>query len=316
MTTDATDILDLVEYTQTRARGYIAWEPTATTLATLQHVQTVLVEYRDYLPLTARQIFYRLVGRNAVPKTEQAYARVLSILTKARRSHRISFDAIRDDGTVAQQYAGWDNPRQWLRYIKDTARGFERDLRQEQQYEVEVWVEAAGMVPQVAQMARDYGVSVFSSGGFDSLTVKHNAAQRISRNPRATHILHVGDLDPSGVALFNAVREDVDAFLLHNSAAGYMPAWERVAVNLDQIEQYSLETAPPKQRKDAQTLPGGWDADWPTVQAEAFPPDVLIGLVRDRIEQIVDLDQIDATRLLSQTESDRLVEAIANIEVE
>ena len=50
------------------------------------------------LPLTVRQIFYRLVGAHGYDKTEQAYARLGEHLNRARRAGLIEFDAIRDDG--------------------------------------------------------------------------------------------------------------------------------------------------------------------------------------------------------------------------
>jgi hypothetical protein len=310
------DIFDQVVYTNTRARGWITWNPNPETDRTLGAIERILREYRDYLPMTARQIFYRLIGQNQIIKTEQSYQRLLAILTKARRSGRIDFSAIRDDGTVSQAYAGWDDPEQWLRSLLPSACRFQRDLRQNQDVEVEVWVEAAGMVPQVAQMAYRYGVSTYSSGGFDSLTVKYQSARRILGNAydgRPTVVLHVGDLDPSGVALFNAAREDVNAFVRHEGES--VMDWVRVAVNLDHIEEYGLETAPPKPRKDNQNLPGGWEPDWPTVQAEAFAPDVLIGLIEDEIKLHVDGDILEETRAQSRLDAARLVAAVEGIEL-
>ena len=43
----------------------------------LGQVEAVLDEYADYLPLTVRQIFYRLVGAYGYEKTERAYARLV-----------------------------------------------------------------------------------------------------------------------------------------------------------------------------------------------------------------------------------------------
>lgn len=310
------DIFDRVVYEHTRARGWINWNPNLETQRTLGAIDRILTEYRAYLPMTARQIFYRLIGQNEIVKTEQSYQRLLTILTKARRSRRISFSAIRDDGTVSQRYAGWDDPQQWIDSILPSAKAFQRDLRENQATEVEVWVEAAGMVPQVAQMARRYGVSTYSSGGFDSLTVKYQSAQRIvdtSYDGRGTVVLHVGDLDPSGVALFNAAREDVNAFVQHDGRE--VEDWIRVAVNLDHIDEYGLETAPPKPRKDLQNLPGGWEPDWPTVQAEAFAPDVLIGLIEDEIKRHIDEGALADSMAQSELDAARLVRAVENIEL-
>ena len=61
-----------------RPRGFIVdWNPKPKTLALLDDVKKVLEEYHDQLPLTARQIFYRLVGAYGYEKTEQAYGRLL-----------------------------------------------------------------------------------------------------------------------------------------------------------------------------------------------------------------------------------------------
>ena len=38
----------------------------------LEQVRSILAEYADYLPLTVRQVFYRLVGVHGYDKTEQA----------------------------------------------------------------------------------------------------------------------------------------------------------------------------------------------------------------------------------------------------
>jgi len=58
----------------------------------------VLAEYAEQLPLTLRQIFYRMVGAYGYEKTEQAYERLGETLNKARRARVIGMDAIRVDG--------------------------------------------------------------------------------------------------------------------------------------------------------------------------------------------------------------------------
>jgi hypothetical protein len=80
-----------------RAKGFAAWKPQKRTQPLLEDIEGVLREYRDYLPLTVRQVFYRLVGKGH-PKTENFYENVQDKCNRARRSGRISFTAIRDDG--------------------------------------------------------------------------------------------------------------------------------------------------------------------------------------------------------------------------
>ena len=57
----AAHLLGGVQRVRTRVRGFAPWSPEKATLALLDQVQGILDEYVDHLPLTIRQIFYRLV---------------------------------------------------------------------------------------------------------------------------------------------------------------------------------------------------------------------------------------------------------------
>jgi hypothetical protein len=81
----------------TKAKGFAAWKPQKRTLPLLEDIESVLEEYRFYLPLTVRQVFYRLVGKG-YPKTENFYENVQDKCNRGRRSGRIPFASIRDDG--------------------------------------------------------------------------------------------------------------------------------------------------------------------------------------------------------------------------
>jgi len=65
---------DLHRYPPSAA--FADWNPRPDTLDRLRVVNGVLQEYRAQLPLTNRQIFYRLVGAHGYDKTEKAYARL------------------------------------------------------------------------------------------------------------------------------------------------------------------------------------------------------------------------------------------------
>ena len=69
-----------------RPKGYATWSPRKETRTILGQVDEVLREYRAHLPLTVRQIFYRLVGAFDYPKTEKAYNNLGDKLVRARRS--------------------------------------------------------------------------------------------------------------------------------------------------------------------------------------------------------------------------------------
>ncbi len=131
--------------------------------------------------------------------------------------------------------------------VRWSAERYRRDLSADQPTVVECWVEAAGMVPQIARVAEDYGVAVLSSGGFDSSTAKHDAVRRFvnryDQEGRRTMVLHVGDYDPSGCALIDSLAEDVAAFCADYGKPGIVE-FRRVVLVAAQVDRYQLPTAP------------------------------------------------------------------------
>jgi hypothetical protein len=288
----------------TRPRGFAPWRPHQKTCALLADVKSVLGEYVDHLPLTIRQVFYRLVGAFGYEKSERAYERLTEALARARRAEVIDFAAIRDDGLVEIAPLGFSGTSDFFGVVLNMAGNYRRDRLAGQDVVVELWVEAAGMAPQLARVVHEYGIAVYSSGGFDSLTVKYEAARRIADRERRSVVLHVGDFDPSGVALFEAVEADVGAFVY--GLDGLAPTFLRAAVTPEQIERLRLPTAPPKPTDKR----SAWREGDQTVQAEAIPPDRLEAEVRQAVERWINLDVLGAVRKEEEWERRDLIDRL------
>ena len=294
-----------------RPKGYAAWEPKDETRALLGQVVQVLEEYRDHLPLTVRQIFYRLVGQYGYDKTERAYARLCEHLVRARRARLIPFDSIRDDGTIVWEPQQWTNVADFWDQVERKERHARRDRIQDQPVRVELWCEAAGMVPQLARVAFRYSVPVYSTGGFSSVTVTHEIAQRALDDDRPTVFLHVGDYDPSGESIFEAMSLDAWTFVAQTrmrewhdqgldtperrervgemqggggDGPGRRPGW--VAPTEAPGEEDGPPAGPPKRSDTRSRTWSGLD----TCQAEAMPPDLLAEVVEAAIQDELDLD--------------------------
>jgi len=275
---DARALLGGARRVRTRVRGFAPWAPRGTTLELLEQVRGVLDEYEDYLPLTIRQIFYRLVGAHNYEKTERAYGRLCEHLNRARRARIIPMASIRDDGGVSSSPVSWDSAEQFMRTIREMAADFTLDRSAGQKTRLVVDCEATGMVPQLERVAHPLGVTVISSGGFDSTTERHRFAAGLADHDRATEVLDIGDHDPSGAHKFLAMMEDIQAF---TRELGGEVAFTRLAVTPAQITQFGLETAPPK-ATDKRAFRGR------TCQAEALAPDVLASILREAIEARID----------------------------
>lgn len=296
-------------YSATRVRGLADWSPQSATRALLVHIAAVVDEFADYLPMTLRQVFYRLVATRDYPKDERASERLGETVNRARRAGLLDWEAIRDDGTTRLDPEGFNGTPDFLATVQALASAYTRDPAPDQEVDLEVWVEAAGMVPQVARVAGPYGVPVFSGGGFDSVTAKHDAALRIverSRRGRRTVVLHIGDHDPSGCSIIDSAAADVSKFCDDYHEPNSV-TFRRIAVTPDQVETLRLPTAPPKatdRRGERMAY---------TVQAEALAPPILAEIVRLAIETELDLDILDRSRREGEAERQRLLSVLATL---
>ena len=222
----------------TRPRGFASWRPHAATLALVEQAQLVLEEYRQHWPLTVRQIFYRLIAHHGHEKTKKFEVQLYEAMNRARRAGMISFDAIRDDGAVIKAPRCWSGPAELVDAAIVEAERLRLDRQAGQPTRLFLWCEAAGMVPQLERVAAPYGITVLSGGGFESLTAMYQAAQSISEY-RGAEILHIGDLDPSGEAMWKALAEGIESFLRHiDEECDFR--FSRLAVTSEQVEAMSL----------------------------------------------------------------------------
>jgi hypothetical protein len=291
-----------------RPRGYADWSPNEELLLLIDQVKEVLDEYRAQLPMTARQIFYRLVGAYGYDKTERAYKNLCEELVRARRARMVDFRHIRDDGTTALGGDfGYDSIEEFYDGLRSAGSRYRRAKREGQEYRVELWCEAAGMAPQLQRVASEFGVGVYSTGGFSSVTVTHEIADRVAMYEEPTVFLHVGDYDPSGESIFGSMTEDVEGFLGYRAPDLFVA--RRVALTEEQVAEHDLPTAPPK-RTDTRSV--NWDGE--TCQAEAMPPDLLASTVRDALEGWTDLDLVRQVQELADEERSEIEARLLEID--
>jgi hypothetical protein len=296
-----------------RVKGFAPWKPQKRTEPLLADIAAVLDEYREYLPLTVRQVFYRLVGKG-YPKTENFYASVGDICNRARRSGRIPFWAIRDDGVSRQggESLTYTSPEEFYADHDELVNYYERSWHADQPAHVAVLCEAAGMVPLLGRAVDDYRVEVASSSGFDSLTAKYDLADDVAKafnwHGRQTVILHLGDMDPSGETIFDAISEDVYGFLdvdVPHKRPEDVAIFERVALTRELVQLYDLPTDPAKESSHS----AGWGGRR-ACQLEALAPDVLARVLTSAIEYHMDLDILKADMEAEVEERRKIAKAL------
>ncbi|HKJ35724.1 MAG TPA: hypothetical protein VKA36_04080, partial [Solirubrobacterales bacterium] len=66
-----------------RDRGYVPWNPYTKSKATLEHVLSIMDEYRAHWPITNRQVVYRMMGRFGYSKSDADH--IYYVLDRGRR---------------------------------------------------------------------------------------------------------------------------------------------------------------------------------------------------------------------------------------
>jgi hypothetical protein len=244
--------------TYPNSRGFISWNPHQDSLEMLTKVGFILGEYIDLLPLSIRQIFYRLVAKYDYPKTENSYNNLINLLTKARRNRRelqdnrlqggrmLLFDAIRDDKFIDSTPHFYHDAEDFFNDVRRDAEGLRLDRQLGQERRLVIWCEAKGMVPMLERIVHPLGIPVFSCGGFDSVTAKYNTATYWAEYGDPVTIIHIGDMDPSGIDMMRALAEDLISFAGEDADIEFI----RLAVTPAQAAQYNLEPGLTKPKRN------------------------------------------------------------------
>ncbi len=252
--------------------------------------------------VTLRQIYYRLVeDLRILHKTENEYKRLSKVLVDARLAGLVPMDALADltRGLVTElpsDIDAGDHFDLWLDAFKNSDKRYHVPRWRDQTTYVELWVEKAAMQAFFLQAVEGLEVHLFPTRGYPSLTSLKEAADRLEdlAEDRDIIILYSGDFDPSGVDITRYIQERLrDDF-------GIKVEVRRIAINAEQIEEYSLPTAPPKQ-SDSRTAKFEDEHGSETVELEAFRPDDLAAIVRGAVEDLFDEGAFEETEERERT---------------
>ncbi len=190
-------------------------------------------------PMTVRQVFYQLVGRGVIAKTESEYNNVVvRLLARMRLEGRIPWSWITDGTRWMHKSVRYGSVEEAL---EATRQHYRRDYWRELDEYVEVWLEKDALAGVLFRVTDEWGVPLMVTRGFASLSYVHNAAETIERVGKPTHIYYFGDYDPSGVEIDRNLERRLREFAPYSEIH-----FERVAVRREQIEEFDLPTRPTK----------------------------------------------------------------------
>jgi hypothetical protein len=257
----------------------------------------ILNVIEDDPPMTVRQVFYQLVARGEIEKTEPAYqGTVIRLMTEMRLDGSLPYSWVVDESRrvrITQTYDGIADA------IERTAKFYRRSALAQAPDYLEIWCEKDALAGSLWEVTSYFDVPLMVSRGMPSLTFLHASAQAIrnaAEQGKRTFIYQFGDHDPSGVLIPKTIERRLDEMCELFGCPP--PQVERIALTEKQIKRYRLPTRPTKRNGNAHAA--GFVGR--SVELDALPPRVLRNLVRKAIEQHISPAQTLALRAAEESE--------------
>lgn len=257
---------------------------TAQSLAMIGHVQKIVAEYAGQgYRLSLRQLYYQLVSRDLIENTLRSYKRIGDLLSNARLAGMIDWNIIEDRGRETVTPPMWEDPAE---IIEASAAQFAIDRWREQENHIEVMVEKSALEGVLIPVCHELGIRFTANRGYSSSSTMYEAGKRLAHfanQGKDVFILYLGDHDPSGIDMTRDVLDRLSLFSRMEIEV------KRLALNMDQIEQYDPPENPAKQtdsRFEAYVLQFG-ESSW---ELDALDPATLGDVVRTAVESLRDED--------------------------
>jgi hypothetical protein len=256
-------------------------------------------------PVTVRGLFYRLVSRGLVPKTDKpgkvtgtpsGYGIAQREALKMRRSGDLPYGWITDGSRLCLRPDTWSSAKAAL---QNTAKMYRQALWLQQGVHVEVWCEKDAIRGVIYPVTDEYDVPLLISRGFSSETFLYETAEAIDNEGNPAIIYQLGDHDRDGVRAWEHIKRKLREFI----DPSIDMTFERIAVTPDQITELDLPTRPDKTES-------GFG---PCVEVDAIRSNTLREMVRAAIEDHIDPEAKRITEIAERSERQILHRLAASI---
>jgi len=274
-------------------------------LRIIDKANEIITQYQQQgFRLTLRQLYYQFVARDLLPNTVKSYKRLGSIVNDARLAGLIDWEFIEDRTRETNMPPSWITPESIL---DSAARAFRIDKWVDQNFRPEVWIEKEALAGVIEPVCRELQIPFLSCRGYTSQSEMWSSAQRLvgfRKQGQTPVVLHLGDHDPSGIDMTRDIRDRLRLFL------GVRVKLDRLALNMDQIEQYN---PPPNPAKTTDARFQGYVVEFghESWEIDALEPALLAQLIRDRVLDLCDNAKWDV-KVAEEAEHRRLLALVSN----
>ena len=275
----------------------------------LELIGNVVERYRMHWPLSPRQVYYAVVEQGGAGLWTDERMSFLGTLRAGLIEGRLPLAAVAEGGEELREGGAWEDAEEFVHSeIESFLWGYRRDLLQGQEHHVEVWVEKAGVMDMVGEVAVAYCVTTVCCAGFPSVGFMQSVRTRLAEareRSQSPVILFFGDYVPGEGGTLSRLQET-----LRTDGNLWEIAFRAEAVTAEDVVKYNLpESVETRSRKRH----GGAEPGSVPVELEALPPDVLAERVRASIESSLDMALVNNQRAVQAREALRLGKLRAGI---
>ena len=267
----------------------------------LQVVNSIIEEYAEqgYI-LTLRQLYYQLVSRDVIANKQSEYAKLSTLLVKGRMAGVVDWNAIEDRIRVPFIPYSVDDIDD---AISDTINQYRLNRQDGQDVYIELWVEKDALSGVLKRITSKYHINLMVNRGYSSCSAMHDAYERLERQEsegKKTVILYLGDHDPSGLDMIRDIEERLNEF-------GVNPEVRQIGLTMKQIKKYN---PPPNPAKITDPRARNYIAEFGNVswEVDALTPEVLHKLVKDNVEELIDMDLFNDKIIQEEKDKEKLQE--------
>jgi len=264
-------------------------------LELLAQVQEIIDSY-DFA-LTLRQIYYQLVAKQIISNEQSNYRKISRLCVAGRDEGILPEEGFADRLRIIDKLSSWVDLNEFMETVK---RSYHKNKWQNQPKYLEIWTEKDALRSVLSQVTYQYDVSLMVSRGQLSRTAIYEASERYkAQGDKEYYLYYCGDFDPSGLSIYNSIKERLDNF-------GISIKFERIALTKEQIEKYKLPSDPAKQSDpNYNKFVSLYGSDM-VVELDSLPPDVLRDIIKDCITKNINNGLLAQVQKEETKEQDKL----------
>ena len=282
--------------------GAVKKRAVITTMQFLAKAQAVILENKEYWPLTVRRVHYLLLNDpplrhdkkpdSVYVNDKASYKALTNLLIRARLSRDVPMASIEDTTRPIQEGGGFSTFEQFVaQETRNFLTGYTRNLMQGQKNHVEIMLEKNALRTVIESVASEYCIPCTTGRGFSSLSPRYDLASRFKQSGKARLVLlMLTDFDPDGdeiaASFARSLRDDFQIQYIHAV---------KVALTAEDIQAHDLpsdmdaKVSSPNYQKFLKRY-----GATKVVELDAAPVKLLQSKLREAIESVVDVVEFNA----------------------